>query len=152
MKEAASGKVFPKPGRILIAEVHTSDFDRVEKWIFEEVGIHDANDVGVGINVHSSQTMNTAHKLAVSARIVRAPPPALPRKEIFSSEFRTNILRRYPHRGSSKTETVMPATACWVLGIGESSEIKLRRIRESIIRQHGRKPNKAVRAGCYKER
>src|SRR2546428_3825415 len=110
MKEAATEKVLPKASGFLLTEVHLSGFHDVGKRVLEQIRVHDLDVVGIRENMLPCETLNRPHKLAVGARTIRGPAPALRREKAASAEFRTAVrswvLHRVPVEPSMRTRVL----------------------------------------------
>src|SRR5438105_13483785 len=97
--------------------------------------------------------MDAAHKLAIAARIVRSPTPALRWEKILTAELGTYVLGRNRHSRyseSAEAPIIVTAAARWVFVICESCEVKLRWIGRTVGEDRGQ-PDKAASTGEQQE-
>src|SRR5678815_348384 len=112
MKEASACKVFPQPFYFRFGEIQASRLDHIGIGITEQTIIHDVDHIGICSDAKIRQAMNSAEEFAIGAGIVHSPAVALNRKEISSTEFRTDEARCH----------TTPITAVAILGVCQPSE------------------------------
>jgi hypothetical protein len=147
MQKPAAEEILPKPLGIFDAQVHLAWFDHIGKGELEEIFVQNLHDVRIGVNPDARQSIYHSHELAVAARIIGGPSPALYREEITSAELRAPELTVGWGHGSSA-----PASASTerVLGIDKACKVEIGSFVGSLERHLGQS-QKGCREGKGQE-